>query len=89
MTKIKLYEYDIICVVFQVSELGCKAFALLFDDIEPCLMPMDRGMFDSVAQAQSHVTNQMYLDLGKPEVFLFCPTGTSLEFCLMSLVYSS
>uniref|UniRef100_A0AAV2KL41 protein O-GlcNAcase n=1 Tax=Knipowitschia caucasica TaxID=637954 RepID=A0AAV2KL41_KNICA len=61
----------------QVCELGCGAFALLFDDIDPSLSQADSELFSSLAQAQVSVTNDMYLSLGEPAVFLFCPT----EYC--------
>lgn len=60
----------------QVKELGCEAFALLFDDIEPELNENDREAFKSFASAQVSVTNEVYQHLDQP-VFLFCPT----EYC--------
>lgn len=61
----------------QVSELGCRAFALLFDDIDHSLCQADSQVFSSFAQAQVSVTNEIYQSLGEPPVFLFCPT----EYC--------
>ncbi|KAJ0055853.1 hypothetical protein NL108_013803, partial [Boleophthalmus pectinirostris] len=61
----------------QVSELGCRAFALLFDDIDHSMCQADSQVFSSFAHAQVSVTNQMYQALGEPPVFLFCPT----EYC--------
>ncbi|XP_065071212.1 protein O-GlcNAcase-like [Rhopilema esculentum] len=61
----------------QVSDLGCKAFALLFDDIEPELSLPDRQDFDTFADAQVAIANQIYDHLGTPNTFLFCPT----EYC--------
>jgi len=61
----------------QVADLGCKSFALLFDDIEPELSLPDREDFDSFADAQVAITNSIYDFLGKPNLFLFCPT----EYC--------
>jgi len=58
----------------QVKELGCKAFALLFDDIDPVLCSSDMEEFESSAHAQASVTNMMFETLDKPR-FLFCPTG--------------
>ena len=55
--------------------MGCKSFALLFDDIEEELSPADKRSFTSFAEAQVHVTNLIYEHLGQPEIFLFCPTG--------------
>lgn len=60
----------------QVSRFGCEAFALLFDDIEPEISQTDREVFQSFAQAQVSVTNEVYQDLNQP-VFIFCPT----EYC--------
>lgn len=60
----------------QVAALGCSAFALLFDDIDPCMCRADRDVFPSLAQAQASVANEAYRELGLPPTFLFCPTGT-------------
>lgn len=60
----------------QVAALGCGAFALLFDDIDPCLCRADTDVFPSLAQAQASVANEAYRELGLPATFLFCPTGT-------------
>lgn len=57
--------------------MGCHSFALLFDDIDPCMCQADRDVFPSLAQAQASVANEVYRELGQPSVFLFCPTGTS------------
>ena len=60
---------------FQVRNFGCTAFALLFDDIESDLIEEDDHIFKSVAQAHCTITNNVYNHLGKPDIFLFCPTG--------------
>ena len=39
------------------------------------MCPADREAFSSFAHAQVAVTNQVYLHLGQPNTFLFCPTG--------------
>ncbi len=57
----------------QVSQLGCKSFALLFDDIEAEMSKSDKEAFQSFAHAQVSVTNEIYQHLGQPK-FLFCPT---------------
>lgn len=57
----------------QVSQFGCTAFALLFDDIEPEMSEADKEVFQSFAHAQVSVTNEMYQHLGQP-TFLLCPT---------------
>ena len=61
-------------VILQVSNLGCEAFALLFDDIDPELRPVDKTDFKSFAEAQVFVTNKVFETLKHPK-FLFCPTG--------------
>ena len=38
----------------QVAQLGCKAFALLFDDIEAEMSKPDKEAFQSFAAAQVH-----------------------------------
>ena len=55
--------------------MGCKAFALLFDDIDPVLCASDMDEFESSANAQASITNMMFEALDKPR-FLFCPTGS-------------
>ncbi|XP_072388676.1 protein O-GlcNAcase isoform X2 [Diabrotica undecimpunctata] len=57
----------------QVSQFGCNAFSLLFDDIEPEMSEADKEIFQSFAQAQVSVTNECYQHLGQPK-FLLCPT---------------
>lgn len=57
----------------QVSQFGCNAFALLFDDIEPEMSEADKEVFQSFAHAQVSVTNECYQHLGQPK-FLLCPT---------------
>lgn len=57
----------------QVSEFGCQAFALLFDDIEPEMSKPDKEAFQSFAHAQVSITNEVFNHLHQPR-FLFCPT---------------
>lgn len=57
----------------QVSQFGCHAFALLFDDIESEMSEADKEIFQSFAQAQVSVTNECFQHLGQPK-FLLCPT---------------
>ncbi|XP_016917143.1 protein O-GlcNAcase isoform X2 [Apis cerana] len=57
----------------QVSQFGCTAFALLFDDIEPEMSEADKEVFQSFAHAQVSVTNDIFHHLGQPR-FLLCPT---------------
>ena len=60
---------------WQVSALGCRSFAVLFDDINCDMCPADAKEFPSFAHAQVTVTNDVYSHLDQPDVFLFCPTG--------------
>ena len=60
-----------------MSALGCKSFAVLFDDIDSDMCPADAKEFPSFAHAQVTVTNDLYAHLDHPDVFLFCPT----EYC--------
>lgn len=57
----------------QVSQFGCEAFALLFDDIESEMTKADKDVFQTFAHAQVSVTNEIYQHLKAPK-FLFCPT---------------
>ncbi|XP_076843402.1 protein O-GlcNAcase [Brachyhypopomus gauderio] len=61
----------------QVAELGCQAFAVLFDDIDHSMCHADTEAFSSFAHAQVSVANEIFCFLGEPSVFLFCPT----EYC--------
>ncbi|XP_037546165.1 protein O-GlcNAcase [Nematolebias whitei] len=73
----------------QVKQFGCRAFSLLFDDIETEMCAADKQAFSSFAHAQVAVTNEVYLHLGKPEAFLFCPTDYCAAFCTPSVSQSS
>lgn len=57
----------------QVSQFGCDAYALLFDDIESELSKADKEVFQTFANAQVSVTNDIFAHLNGPK-FLFCPT---------------
>ncbi|CAB3372754.1 Hypothetical predicted protein [Cloeon dipterum] len=57
----------------QVSQFGCEAFALLFDDIEPEMSEADKEVYQSFAHAQVSVTNEIFQHLGQPK-FMLCPT---------------
>ena len=59
----------------QVASFGCRAFALLFDDIDVDMSEADKSLFQSFARAQVSVTNEVYQYLSQPDIFLFCPTG--------------
>lgn len=62
----------------QMLELGCRDFALLFDDIPDELAPADRTRWGSFAGAQSDITNETFQWVqGRTRGggrFLFCPT---------------
>lgn len=47
----------------QVSQFGCTAFALLFDDIEPEMSEADKEVFQSFAHAQVSL-NRSRNDIG-------------------------
>ncbi|KAM6429725.1 protein O-GlcNAcase-like [Rhynochetos jubatus] len=70
-----------LCPCLQVAAMGCHSFALLFDDIDPCMCQADRDAFSSLAQAQASVANEVYQELGQPSVFLFCPTEYCSSLC--------
>ncbi|XP_063068010.1 protein O-GlcNAcase [Engraulis encrasicolus] len=72
----------------QVSELGCKAFAILFDDIDHSMCQADSEAFSSFAHAQVSVTNEIYSFLGEPPIFLFCPTEYCDSLCSPSVAKS-
>lgn len=84
-------EHDIDCLkkkLEQVMNLGCQCFALLFDDIDVEMNPNDKPIFKNTAEAQVHVTNEVYKHLNEPKLFFFCPT----EYCstrAVPNVYSS
>lgn len=69
----------------QVSDLGCQAFAVLFDDIDHSMCQADSEVFSSFAHAQVSVTNEIYRFLGEPPVFLFCPTEYCGSLCTPSV----
>ena len=72
-------ELDVLKKKFtQLMALGCRDFALLFDDIPDQMHPVDRKRWNSFALAQSHVTNVLYHWSRRPSIagrFLFCPTA--------------
>uniref|UniRef100_A0A3Q2GMF2 protein O-GlcNAcase n=1 Tax=Cyprinodon variegatus TaxID=28743 RepID=A0A3Q2GMF2_CYPVA len=72
----------------QVSDLGCQAYAILFDDIDHSMCQADSEAFSSFAHAQVTVTNEIYRFLGEPPVFLFCPTEYCGSLCSPSVAES-
>ena len=74
--------------ISQLLRIGCRHFAILFDDIAPKLSPVDLRRFGSVAAAQSHVANELFrfLQSRKPETTLmFCPTAYCGRMCRPSV----
>ncbi len=62
----------------QMLNLGCRDFALLFDDIPDQIRAEDRARWGSFASAQCHVTNAMFAWTRARRAdarFLFCPTA--------------
>ncbi|XP_053305820.1 protein O-GlcNAcase [Spea bombifrons] len=72
----------------QVSQFGCRSFALLFDDIDHNMCPADKEVFSSFAHAQIAITNEIYQYLNEPETFLFCPTEYCGTFCYPNVAQS-
>ncbi|XP_061492220.1 protein O-GlcNAcase isoform X3 [Rhineura floridana] len=72
----------------QVSQFGCRSFALLFDDIDHNMCAADKEVFSSFAHAQISITNEIYQYLGEPETFLFCPTEYCGTFCYPNVAQS-
>jgi len=58
--------------------LGCRSFAVLFDDIEPDLCLADKMEYSSSADAQATLTNKVFDWFGDLRTVLFCPTGKCL-----------
>ena len=61
----------------QMFALGCRSFALLFDDIPERMDAADLERWGSFASAQCHVANALFgwVRERRPEArFLFCPT---------------
>ena len=65
----------ILYIIFQVYDLGCRSFALLFDDIDPDLCLVDKMEFSSPAEAQVRVSNDVYTTFKDLKYLFFCPTG--------------
>lgn len=61
----------------QIADLGCRGFALLFDDIDLDLGDEDSVAFPSPGLAQADLANEIFKKLKRPRPFLFCPT----EYC--------
>ncbi|XP_038267712.1 protein O-GlcNAcase isoform X1 [Dermochelys coriacea] len=72
----------------QVSQFGCRSFALLFDDIDHNMCAADKEVFSSFAHAQVSITNEIYQYLGEPDTFLFCPTEYCGTFCYPNVAQS-
>ncbi|MDH7503195.1 MAG: beta-N-acetylglucosaminidase domain-containing protein [Verrucomicrobiota bacterium] len=59
----------------QIIKMGCRSFALLFDDIPARLAPHDRKIFGSQASAQAAAANSLCEWLGRHA------TGSALFLC--------
>src|SRR3954469_12829702 len=62
----------------QLTGLGCRKLAMLFDDITDGMLAEERKRFDSFASAQAHVANTVFEWTRKKSPdgrFLFCPTA--------------
>jgi protein O-GlcNAcase/histone acetyltransferase len=59
--------------VNQLREIGCKQFAILFDDIPSKLSDNDQKSFSSFARAHAHITNRLFKHISGLPLF-FCPT---------------
>ena len=72
----------------QVAQLGCRAFALLFDDIEPEMCKQDKEVFQSFAHAQVSVTNEIFQVRKKGKINQNLSLGIQfevyVELCLMN-----
>ncbi|MBI4663746.1 MAG: beta-N-acetylglucosaminidase domain-containing protein [Verrucomicrobia bacterium] len=74
-------EADLECLAKrfeQMLSLGCRHFALLFDDIPDCMNAEDVKRWGSLASAQCHVANTLFqwTRASSPDGrFLFCPTA--------------
>jgi len=64
----------------QMMDLGCRDFAIAFDDIQLALPPEDARKFDSIADAQCSVTH-LFMNHARGRIpdaaLFFCPT----EYC--------
>jgi hypothetical protein len=58
----------------QLEKLGCRDFAILFDDIPERMSVEDGNRFGSFAKAHCHVANTILGVLPDVDRFLFCPT---------------
>ena len=72
-------DFDLLRKRFeQMLALGCRNFALLFDDIPDRMSSQDLERWGSFASAQSHVTNALFKWIAErchDARFLFCPTA--------------
>ena len=57
----------------QIQNIGCKQFAILFDDIPLKLSEKDKKAYSSFAEAQANITNRLF-DHFPNSKLLFCPT---------------
>lgn len=72
----------------QLLRLGCRHFAILFDDISPQLSREDRHRFRTIAAAQGHVANQLLRFIREHALdgtLMFCPTPYCGRMCRPSV----
>lgn len=67
---------DLVAKLMALRELGCRGFAILWDDIDTTLPPEDAHAYRSLAEAHVRVTNAAFERLA-PAEFLTCP----VEYC--------
>eukprot|EP00094_Tigriopus_californicus_P009303 TCALIF_08969-PA protein Name:"Similar to SFXN2 Sideroflexin-2 (Homo sapiens)" AED:0.07 eAED:0.07 QI:8/0.66/0.57/1/0.83/0.71/7/214/1069 len=67
---------DLVAKLSALRDLGCRGFAILWDDIDTTLPPEDAHAYRSLAQAHVQVTNAAFERL-TPAEFLTCP----VEYC--------
>jgi protein O-GlcNAcase/histone acetyltransferase len=58
----------------QLRSVGCRSFALLFDDLPLALSSADQRRFHTPARAQAAVANQLRRTVARGGELLFCPT---------------
>jgi hypothetical protein len=58
----------------QLQTVGCRSFAVLFDDVALALSAVDRKRFRTPAGAQSELANRLLRIVGSHGELLFCPT---------------
>jgi len=71
-------DYDQLLKKFQqLKDLGCRSFAVLWDDINAELQGVDAKVFESPGVAQCYISNSLFEALSPCKYFMMCPT----EYC--------